>query len=105
MHYGSCKEILDCINKLNFSEEDKFFTNLQYANNVDRADEQKSFLIEQERIRKEYQNKIQIDHQNSLRNMENQINQLNEKNKQLESRPPQIIYQGGGGGKRRCQIF
>lgn len=50
MHYGSCKEILDCINKLNFSEEDKFFTNLQYANSVDRADEQKRLCFNEQSL-------------------------------------------------------
>lgn len=50
MYYGSCKDILDCINSLNLSEEDKLFANLQNASSVDRADEQKRLCFNEQSL-------------------------------------------------------
>jgi serine/threonine protein kinase len=51
MYYGSCKDILDCVNNLNLSEEDsKYFSNVISMKTVDRADEQRRLCFNEQSL-------------------------------------------------------
>ena len=51
MYYGSCKDILDCVNNLNLSEDDsKYFSNVISMKTVDRADEQRRLCFNEQSL-------------------------------------------------------